>query len=752
MILVNNSSLERIVESGFVPTDDADLRLKKVTLTLVPLIIGPAAFIWGTLYFLSGHTLSGSIPMSYAIISAISLGYFFKTKKTWFIQRSQLVLVLILPFLLMWSLGGFAAGSMVMIWAIFAPIAALMFLEKKTALMWFLAYFVLILISALIDGYLAETVTPLPALARDIFYVLNMGCGSAGLYLLVSYSIGEEKQAIKRLKDERLRLEAGTEKLNQEIKERKQAQAALGKAKEQAEETGRMLHTVLDTIPVRIFWKDRNLNYLGCNRLFAQDAGKSSPQEVVGATDYDMRWRDVAEQHRTDDVVVMEANQPKLNFEEQQTHQDCAGTWLRTSKVPLLDASGEVMGVLGTYEDITENKAAEQALVAARDAADRANQAKSEFLSSMSHELRTPMNAILGFGQLLEIDDTLSREQQDNVQEILKAGHHLLELINEVLDLAKVESGRIVLSLEPLDVATVAEECLSMVSTLAATRDIRIRQSGLQGTAVRADRTRLRQALLNLLSNAVKYNRVGGNVDLEVRPQGLDRLCIRVTDTGPGIPAERLEELFQPFNRLGAENSYIEGAGIGLTITRRIVEMMGGSVHVESDIGVGSTFTIDLPLASVHELAHYQACEGTATDSERPASPSGSAQQTVLYIEDNPSNLKLVTQILVRRPNIHLLTAHTPDLGIELALAHQPDLILLDINLPGMDGYQALEIFKADDRTRAIPVIAVTANALPRDIERGKAAGFSDYLIKPLNIMQFHAAIDQLLYRTENQA
>jgi len=407
------------------------------------------------------------------------------------------------------------------------------------------------------------------------------------------------------------------------------------------------------------------------------------------------------------------------------------------------DAAGNRVRLTGTVQDVTERVEVEQAMIAARDEADRANQAKSEFLSSMSHELRTPMNAVLGFGQLMEYDATLPGEHLDSVREILKAGHHLLELINEVLDLAKVESGHIDLSLEPVEVCPIVDECLGLVAPLADKRDIQLGHIGLAGAMVRADRMRLKQVLLNLLANAIKYNRDGGSVRLDVRPEGVERLRIRVTDTGPGIPAARMAELFQPFSRLDAEGSDIEGTGIGLTITRRIVEMMGGSVGVESEVGVGSTFWVELPLESMADIAGDHG--GVAGDNTTLAQRIDAAQHVVLYIEDNPSNIKLVAQILGRHPHIHLLTAHTPELGIELALARHPELILLDINMTGMDGYQVLEIFKADARLRAIPVVAVTANAMTRDIERGLAAGFTDYLTKPLDIGRFHKIVDALL-------
>jgi PAS domain S-box-containing protein len=449
--------------------------------------------------------------------------------------------------------------------------------------------------------------------------------------------------------------------------------------------------------------------------------------------------------------------------EHRMRHADGRVIWVQDrGDVAERDSAGRPSRMLGSMTDISERKRVEKALVklnqeleqrveqrtadmkAAKDEAERASAAKSDFLSSMSHELRTPMNAILGFSQLMEYDDTLSDEHRDNVQEILKAGHHLLDLINEVLDLARVESGRIDLSLEPVDVSPIVEECLKLVGTLADKRDIRISHGDLEGVVVRADRTRLRQALLNLLSNAIKYNDEGGSVSIEARPEGTARLRIRVTDSGPGIPAARLAELFKPFNRLGAEATEIEGTGIGLTITRRLIEVMGGSVDVESEVGTGSTFWIELPLEFTPDNDHGRDHE-TAADGATPAQDTGATHHTVLYIEDNPANLKLVAQIIGRRHHIHLLTAHTPELGIELAQMRHPDLILLDINMPGMDGYQVLEALRADAALKHITVIAVTANAMPRDIERGMAAGFSDYLTKPINVAKFLDILDRSL-------
>ena len=528
----------------------------------------------------------------------------------------------------------------------------------------------------------------------------------------------------------------------QDIDDRKRAELALAESEKQLREAQSMSHTgnwMADVVTGQLTWSDE------IYRIFGHEPGSFVPSvEAFHAAIH------------PDDAALVEKSEKHA---ENTGRHDVVhrivrpdGTVRHVHELALAetDAAGNLLRLTGTVQDVTAQVEAEQLLIAAREEADRANQSKSEFLSSMSHELRTPMNAILGFGQIMEYDDTLPEEHHDNVREILKAGRHLLELINEVLDLAKVESGRIDLSLEPVEVDAIAEECLSLVSTLAEKRKIQISRSWRRGVLVRADRTRLKQVLLNLLSNAIKYNRQGGSVRLEVQPQDSERLHIRVVDSGPGIPAARLAELFQPFNRLDAENSGIEGTGIGLTITRRIVEMMGGTVDVESEVGVGSSFWIELPLESAPESWHADDQPGMAAWSATPAPHIEETRRLVLYIEDNPSNLKLVTQILGRHQHVRLITAHTPELGIELALARHPELILLDINMPGMDGYQVLEIFKADAVLQSVPVVALTANAMPRDIERGKAAGFAGHLTKPLDVKRFYEVIDQLLGRAES--
>jgi len=374
-------------------------------------------------------------------------------------------------------------------------------------------------------------------------------------------------------------------------------------------------------------------------------------------------------------------------------------------------------------------------LLDAKEVAETANKAKSEFLSSMSHELRTPMNAILGFGQLLEFTQDLSDENKESVNEILKAGKHLLKLINEVLDLAKIESGQIELNVESVSISSAIADCSSLINTLLLNKDIEIKLSDLSNINIDADPTRLKQVLLNLLSNAIKYNRKGGTINIEgYCVDGFFHLDI--SDTGIGISKEQVNELFKPFNRLSAENSNIEGTGIGLTITRSIIELMGGRVGVKSELGAGSTFWIELPL-STEKTGAQVSFQETSNNELGTAEEPSSKKSSVLYIEDNPANLKLVEQILEIKGGITLYTAHTPFLGIELAEVHLPDVILLDINMPDMDGYQVLEKLKKMTVLNDTPVIAVTANAMSRDIEKGMKAGFSDYITKPINITQF---------------
>lgn len=405
----------------------------------------------------------------------------------------------------------------------------------------------------------------------------------------------------------------------------------------------------------------------------------------------------------------------------------------------LRDDYGDIIGYLLIGTDNSVRKQVEFELTNAIAVAEKANLAKSAFLSSMSHELRTPLSAILGFAQLMESGTPApTASQTRSIDQILKAGWYLLELINEILDLALIESGKLPVSLEPVSLGEIVHECQAMIEPQAEKRGIRMTFPRFDVTYfVKADRTRVKQVLINLLSNAIKYNRVNGSVvvDYVASTQGRIRIC--VSDTGEGLTPDKLAQLFQPFNRLGQEASIEEGTGIGLMVSKRLIELMKGEIGVESTVGVGSVFWIDLNLTTQPRSA---ASEPTAVDQVR--TPTGAQSHTLLYVEDNAANLMLVEDLVQRRPDIRLLSAQDGHRGIEIARASRPDVILMDINLPGISGVQALKILRADPLTAHIPVVALSANAMPRDIARGLDAGFFRYLTKPIKVNEFMDVLD----------
>ncbi|HVA59573.1 MAG TPA: ATP-binding protein [Mycobacteriales bacterium] len=513
------------------------------------------------------------------------------------------------------------------------------------------------------------------------------------------------------------------------------------------------LHSVVENLPNMVFAKDaEDLRFTLFNRAGTELVGVPAA-ELLGKSVFDLFPADQAEFFEAKDRQVL--TEGTLVDIAEEPMQDASGQTriLHTKKVAILDAEGNPAYLLGISEDITDRKRIESALhgatmdaEAARQAAEqatleaeRANRAKSEFLSRMSHELRTPLNAILGFGQLLQLDQ-LTADQRESVQQIDRGGRHLLALINEVLDISRIETGKLTLSAEPVAVAELLAETLDLLRPLAGGAGLRLEAPDSGPWLVQADRQRLKQILLNLVSNAIKYNRPGGTVAVSCRQNGEDRLAIAVTDTGPGIAAENMQRLFVPFDRLGAEQTAVEGTGIGLALAHRLAEAMGGSLTAESRPGQGSTFTLELSQAAApfHLPTQAQAKRPPAT-----RGPTGKGR-TILHVEDNPANQRLVERLLVPRGLRVVATAAGEPVG-ELVRRHRPALVLLDLHLTGIDGQEVLRRLRSEPDTAATPVVVLSADASAGQIQRLLDAGASDYLTKPLDLTRLVDVIEAIL-------
>ncbi len=510
-----------------------------------------------------------------------------------------------------------------------------------------------------------------------------------------------------------------------DITERNKAEKEALKARKMVEKERKKLFDILDNLPVALHLQASDYSVPFANKAFRELYG--SPNKTC----YEMMHKRNSPCEPCTTFKVFDHKQKETII---WTNPD--GRTFLTVCTPFTDIDGSSL-VMEMALDITEQENAKKA-------AEKANQAKSEFLARMSHELRTPMNAILGFGQLLKMDckEYDNSSLDDSTDRILKAGKHLLDLINEVLDLSQIESGKLKVSMEPVDIIKVKNELLDLVGPLSKNQGIQIIDNVDNNlkTFVTADQTRLKQVLLNLISNGIKYNKPNGTVTLSCIFEN-EILTFQVEDTGHGIPTDQQEHVFKPFERLNFHNSTIEGSGIGLSISKNLTELMGGTLGFESHAGKGSCFFIKLPVCGKSVLSDEDLGAKTPVKLEETLLD----EKLVLYIEDNPDNLALIKRIFSSKDNVRLISAPDAEKGIDLAKVHKPVLILMDINLPGMDGFTAFKKLKNFEETVNIPVFAVSADAMEADKKKALDMGFKSYLTKPIDIVNFIEEVDKVL-------
>lgn len=516
-------------------------------------------------------------------------------------------------------------------------------------------------------------------------------------------------------------------------------------AQKQAEQALRdkeeFLRLIIDHIPHIIFWKDRNSVFLGCNQKLAVMAGKKSPEEVLGKTDYDMVWHEEAATFQAKDRELMEAGQPMYHFMEELQAHDGSRIWLETNKIPLFSEAGQIIGILGVSEDVTQRRLAEIALQQAKEAAEVANQAKSAFLANMSHELRTPLNGVLGFAQVLERDPNLNQKQLEHVSVIRRCGDYLLTLINDILDLSKIEAGRVELYPTDFHFGEFLQGVVELFHMRAEQKGISFHYEALSHLpqGVRADEKRLRQVLINLLGNAVKFTEQGG-VTLKI---GYDQggMRFQVEDTGIGIAEEDLSKIFSPFQQVGDARYHAEGTGLGLAISKRLVEMMGGELHVESKLGKGSSFWIRLELPDVSQLLQIKTVENPKIIGFEQSSRS------LLLIDDKWENRAILVNLLTPL-GFTVTEACNGAEGVEIAKQMHPDLIITDLVMPVMDGFEAVRRIRQYPELQNTAIIAASASVFDYHQQESRDAGCNDFIAKPIRLDLLLEKIRELLQLT----
>ena len=541
--------------------------------------------------------------------------------------------------------------------------------------------------------------------------------------------------------------------INFDISDRKQAENAILTSQ-------KFLQTVLDTFPLSVFWKDRNSVYLGCNRNFLKDAGLASVADIIGKTDYEMPWAQTeANSFRQYDRQVMDNDESKLGIIETQLQANGDRIWVETNKLPLYDLKGEVIGILGTYQDITKRKQAEEELQHTNQELLRATRLKDEFLANMSHELRTPLNAILGMTEGLQeqVYGSINDRQLKALQTVETSGNHLLELINDILNLAKIEAGQVELNYSSTSISYLCESSLNFIKQQAMKKQIQL-DMHLQPNLpeIQLDERRIKQVLINILSNAVKFTANGGRIKLkatklshvseQTQDHTQDYLQISITDTGIGISPENIQRLFKPFVQIdSALNRKYEGTGLGLALAKQIIELHGGTVGISSEIGIGSCFTIELPINHLESPPPQEPQFSSNLESHPELKQiSASTAPLILLAEDNEANIITVTSYLEAKA-YRLIIARDGQEAIAIAKSAQPDLILMDIQMPVMDGLEAIKQIRLDPQFVDTPIIALTALAMAGDREKCIAAGANEYITKPIKLKDLSQTIQSFM-------
>jgi len=545
----------------------------------------------------------------------------------------------------------------------------------------------------------------------------------------------EQKQFEARAGQDNTRLSKASEQLERELVEHKRTEDALQRWEQIFKNAGWGMATINATSGV----------LLSVNPAFAEMHGYH-PQELIGQP---LETLVAPPAQASLAMHANNANQKKnYSFESVHVRRDGSMFPVLVNTTAVTDPEGGVIYRTANFQDITATKKVEQSLKSAKEEAEKATKAKTQFLARMSHELRTPLNVILGFSQLLDMN-LADPEHNESVQHILKAGKHLLSLINEVLDISRIDADKLSLSLQVVPVGEVMLSAIALVRSSVIQRRIEfVDQLNSRGVKhVIADNQRLQQVFLNLLSNAVKYNKTGGKVTVWCSERADNRIAVSVTDTGSGIPAENLSQLFTPFERLGADEVGIEGTGLGLALSKRLVELMDGSLEVSSIPGEGSTFSVVLPVASSPVQKLGKLGDERLTSKEKSALPTTCK---LLYIEEDMSNLRLVEKLLKPYHKIGLIFAQNGMQGLEMARKEQPEMILLDLDLPDMPGEKVLEKLHKQFETVDIPIVAISADTRPLRIEQVLKQGASHYLIKPIDVNKLLVAIGESIKIREN--